>query len=53
MTKLKAFADEKLNVAKMTISLFRRVESTVGKAFSPFPKVFSKAFFFRVVKSRD
>ena len=42
------------------ISLFVRVENTVGKgenadlsAFSPFPAVFSKAFFFRVVKSLD
>ena len=30
-TKLKAFADDKLNVAKMTISHFDRVENTVGK----------------------
>ena len=60
MTKLKAFADDKLNVAKMTISLCGRLENTVGKrrkcwlpAFSSFHTVFSKAFFFRVVKSRD
>ena len=61
MTKLKAFADNKLNVAelKMTISLSDRVENT-GKrrkcwlpAFSPFPTVFSKAASFRTVKSRD
>ena len=31
MTKLKAFADNKLNVAKMMISLFDRGENTVGK----------------------
>ena len=30
MTKLKAFADNKLNVAKMTMSLCDRVENTVG-----------------------
>ena len=30
MTKLKAFADDKLNVAKMMISLLDRVENTVG-----------------------
>ena len=30
-TKLKAFADKKLNFAKMMISLFDRVENTVGK----------------------
>ena len=31
VTKLKAFAVEKLNIAKMTISLLDRVENTVGK----------------------
>ena len=31
MTKLKAFADDNLNIAKMTISLFDWVENTVGK----------------------
>ena len=31
MTKLKAFADDKLNVATIMISLFDRVENTVGK----------------------
>ena len=31
ITKLKAFADDKLNIAKMTISLYDRVENTVGK----------------------
>ena len=31
MTKLKAFADDKLNVAKMTISLSDRNANTVGK----------------------
>ena len=31
MTKFKAFADKKLDVAKMKISLSDRVESTVGK----------------------
>ena len=48
----------------MTISLLDRVENPVGKgknagkkcwlpAFSPVPSVFSKAFLFKVVKSRD
>ena len=52
MTKLKAFADDKLNVADTKISLYERAENTVGKGenagyqhFSPFPTVFSKAFF--------
>ena len=31
MTKLKAFADDKLNVAKMMISLLNRKENNVGK----------------------
>ena len=31
VTKLKTFADNKLKVAKMTISLYDRVENTVGK----------------------
>ena len=31
VTKLKAFADDKLNVARMMFSLFDRVENTVGK----------------------
>ena len=60
MTKFKAFADDKLNIAKMIISLCDRVENTVGKeekcwlpAFSSFATVLSKAFFFRVVKSCD
>ena len=60
MNKLKAFADDKLDVAKLTISLCDRVENPVGKEenagyqhFSSFPTVFFKAFFFRVFKSRD
>ena len=60
VTKLKAFADVKLNIARVMISLLDRVENTVGKGenagyqhFSPFPTVFSKAFFFRVIKSWD
>ena len=31
MTKLKAFADNKLNAGKIKISLFDRVENTGGK----------------------
>ena len=31
MTKLKAFVDDKIKVAKMRISLFDRVDNTVGK----------------------
>ena len=53
-SKWKAFADNKINVAQMIISVFDRVENIVEKgenAFSPFPTKFSKGFFLRVVKS--
>ena len=47
--QLKAFADDKLNIDKMTICLSNRVESTVGKKenagnqhFLFFPPCFSK-----------
>ena len=43
-SKLKAFADDKLNVTKMIISVFDRVENIVG-AISPFPTMLSKSFF--------
>ena len=56
-SKMKQFAEDKIDVVKMMISLLDRVENT-GKrrkcwlpAFSPFPTVFSKAFFLPVVKS--
>ena len=55
-TNLKAFADGKLNVTKMIISVFDRVENIVGKgeialqAISPFPIIFSKGFFPRGIK---
>ena len=55
VTKLKAFADNRLNVYKMTISLLDRVKNTVGlgknagyPAFIPFPTVFSSVFFQRL-----
>ena len=55
MTKFEAFADDKLNGDKMTLSLLDRVENTEGKGenadYQHFPSVFSKAFFFWVVKS--
>ena len=56
LTKLKAFADNKLYDTKMMISLFDRVEKTEGKGknagyqhFLLSPKCFPKPFF-RVVK---
>ena len=49
VTKLKAFADDKLNIVKMTIFLFYGVENTVGKGenagcqhFLPFQQCFPK-----------
>ena len=51
-SKLKAFADDNLNVAKMMISLYDRVEKIVGKGenagyqhFLLFPQCFQKASF--------
>ena len=51
VNKLKTFADDKFNLAKMTISVFDRVENTVGKGeiagyqhFLLFPQCFPKSF---------
>ena len=53
-TKLKAFADDKLNVTKMIISVFDRVESIVGKGEIAckflFPQCFQKASFPEALK---
>ena len=60
MTKLKAFADKKLNIDKMTISVLERVESTEGKGenagyqhFLLFPQCFPKPSPLGVVKRWD
>ena len=60
IVKLKAFADDKINVAQMMISVIDRVENIVGKGenagcqhFLLFPQCFQKASFLGVVKSRD
>ena len=60
MTKLKAFADDKLNINKMIISLLDGVENTEGKGenagyqhFLLLPQCFLKPLFFRVVNSQD
>ena len=59
MTKLKAIAEYKFQVARMIISLFDQEENTVEKGENtgyqhfPLPPAFSIAFFLRVVKSRD
>ena len=49
VTKLKAFAVDKLKFVKMTISLLVTVENTVGKGDNA---VFLNAFFFQVIKSQ-
>ena len=52
-SKLKAFADDKINVTQKLKFALGQEENIGGKTFSPFPTMFSKALFFRVVKSRD
>ena len=59
-SKFKAFADDKIKVAKMIIFVFDRVENNVGKGenagyqhFLLFPQCFQEASFMGVVKSRD
>ena len=66
-SKLKAFADSKINVTQKFKFVLGRVENIMGKgenagyqhfllippAFSPCPTMFSKSFFLRVVKSQD
>ena len=60
LTKLKAFADDKFIGAEMMISLFDRVENTVGKGenagyqhFLLFPQCFPNASSIRSLKVRD
>ena len=54
MTKLKAFANEKINVAQMMFCVYDRIEDIVGKGenagkhFLLFLQCFQKASFFRV-----
>ena len=57
MTKLKAFADDKIDVAQMIVSVFDRVENIVGKGkndgyqhFLLFPQCFQKTSFLRSLK---
>ena len=54
--KLKAFADKKINIAKMMISLSDREKSIVGKGenaghqhFLFLPTMFSKVFFCKII----
>ena len=57
MTKLKAFVDDKINVAQMMIPVFDRVENIVGKGenagyqrFLLFPQCFQKTSFLGSLK---
>ena len=59
-SKVKAFADHNINVTKILKFVLGNGRKHSGKrrkcwlpAFSPFPTMFSKDFFFRVVKSQD
>ena len=54
MSNLKAFADDKFNLAKNMKYGFYRVENIVGKGenagnqhFPPFPQCFQRCFFFQ------
>ena len=59
-SKLKASADKEINVTEKLKDFFWKGRNQCGKrrkcwlpAFSPFPTMFSKGLFFKVVKSRD
>ena len=58
-SEFKAFADDKINVAKMARSSFNRVENIAGKGenagyqhFLLFPQCFAKASLSRLLKVR-
>ena len=57
LSKLKAFADNKLNVTKMVISVWNRAENIVGKGENAgnlkFSLKFSKGLFHLVAKGLD
>ena len=59
-SKLKGFANDKINVTPKLIFVFGRVENIVGKGenavyqhFLLFPQCFQKDFLFKVIKSQD
>ena len=58
MSKFKAIADSKIALTQISNFFLGRVENIMGKgenagipAFSPFPTIFSKAFYFKFMKS--
>ena len=52
-SKLKAFADNIINVAEKFKFVLRRVENIVGKEKMLVTTMFPKGLLYRVVKSRD
>ena len=59
-SKLKAFADDKLKMIKIARFVLDKIENIMGKEenadyqhFLFFPTMFSKDFFFSVVKNQD
>ena len=60
LSKLKTFADDKMNFAKVMIYVFDRTENNVGKGenagyqhFPLFPQCFQKAFSWGGVKNQN
>ena len=59
-SKLKAFAEKKINMIYILKFVYERIEDSVENgeiagviAFSPFPTIFSRSFTIRVVESLD
>ena len=59
-SKLKASADHKISVTEKLKFVFGSIENIAGKGenaghqhFLLFPTLFSKGFFFKIIKSRD
>ena len=50
MTKLKGSADDKPNVTEKLKFVLGRLKNNVGKAFFPFPTMFSKGIYVGVIK---
>ena len=53
-SKIKAFADDMMNITQMMISVFDRVQNIVGKGENVgIPTMFSKGFPLKVIESQD
>ena len=53
MSKLKAFAGDKINVSEKLKFVFSRAENTVGKGKMLVTSIFSEGLFLKVIKSLD